>query len=89
MPSRATATAPGRLVTVAMHEVEFHQPVFVGDLVSLYTETVALGRTSMTIKVVVEAERRGPGRETVKVTEAEVVYVQVDEDGRPLPINAG
>ena len=78
----------GRLVTVAMREVEFHQPVFVGDLVSFYTETLAIGRTSMTIKVVVEVERRGPGRETVKVTEAEVVYVQVDANGEPLPIAA-
>lgn len=76
----------GRLVTVAMHEVEFHHPVFVGDLVSFYTETVALGRTSMTVKVVVEAERRGPDREIVKVTEAEVIYVQVDENYQPIPI---
>jgi acyl-CoA thioesterase YciA len=79
---------PGRLVTVAMREVEFHQPVYVGDLVSFYTETVAIGRTSLTVKVVVEAERRGPGRQTVKVTEAEVVYVQVDENGQPLAIDA-
>ncbi len=76
----------GRLVTVAMREVEFHQPVFVGDLVSLYTETVAVGRTSVTVKVVVEAERRFRGRDTVRVTEAEVVYVQVDDQGRPKPI---
>ena len=78
----------GRLVTVAMDKVEFHQPVFVGDLVSFYAETIGVGRTSMTIRVVVEAERRGPGREIVKVTEAEVVYVQVDEAGKPLPIRA-
>ena len=78
----------GRLVTVAMDKVEFHQPVFVGDLVSFYAETLGVGRTSMTIRVVVEAERRGPGREIVKVTEAEVVYVQVDEAGKPLPIRA-
>ncbi len=76
----------GRLVTVAMQEVEFHQPVFVGDLVSFYTETLSIGRTSMRIKVTVEAERRGPGREIVKVTEAEVVYVQVDESYQPVPI---
>ena len=79
----------GRLVTVAMREVEFHHPVFVGDLVSFYTETLAIGRTSMTIKVVVEAERRGPDSEIVRVTEAEVVYVQVDEQGRPTPIQSG
>jgi acyl-CoA thioesterase YciA len=77
---------PGRLVTVAMREVEFHQPVFVGDLVSFYAETVRIGRTSMTIKVVVEAERRARPEEVVRVTEAEVVYVQVDESGRPLAL---
>jgi acyl-CoA thioesterase YciA len=75
--------APGRLVTVAMREVVFHQPVFVGDLVSLYTETLRCGRTSVTVQVIVEVERaRNPG-ERVKVTEAEVVYVSVDEGGKP------
>ena len=48
---------PGRLVTVAMREVVFHSPVFVGDLVSFFTETLRVGRTSVTIKVTVEAER--------------------------------
>ncbi len=77
----------GRLVTVAMREVVFHAPVFVGDLVSLYTETVRLGRTSITVKVVVEVERRNGGAR-VKVTEAEVVYVHVDENNSPVPIHA-
>ncbi|HUF79475.1 MAG TPA: acyl-CoA thioesterase [Thermoanaerobaculia bacterium] len=78
---------PGRVVTVAMREVEFHAPVFVGDLVSLFTETVRVGRTSLTVRVTVEAERSlGGGR--VKVTEAEVVYVHVDDEGLPVPIAA-
>lgn len=78
----------GKLVTVAMREVVFHAPVFVGDLVSFYTETLRLGRTSITVKVVVEAERRsGGGR--VKVTEAEVVYVHVDDGNNPVPIDRG
>lgn len=76
---------PGRIVTVAMREVEFHQPVFVGDLVSFFTETVRIGRTSLTVRVVVEAAR-AMGRGTVKVTEAEVVYVHVTPDGSPLAI---
>src|SRR4051794_10892724 len=67
--------APGRLVTVAMREVVFHHPVFVGDLVSFYTETLRTGRTSVTVQVVVEVERARSPRERVKVTEAEVVYV--------------
>lgn len=78
--------ASSRLVTVAMREVEFHQPVFVGDLVSFYAECLRLGRTSVTVKVIVEAERRIQGGGTVKVTEAEVIYVQVDENNRPIPL---
>lgn len=77
---------PGRLVTVSMREVEFLAPVFVGDLVSFFTETVRIGRTSITVRVAVEAERR-KGRKKVSVTEAEVVYVNVDDDGRPSPID--
>ncbi len=75
-----------RLVTAAMREVEFHEPVFVGDLVSYYTETVRKGRTSITVQVTVEAERRLRGRGRVKVTEAEVVYVHIDPEGRPVPV---
>lgn len=77
---------PGRLVTVAMHEVVFHQPVFVGDLVSLYAEVLRIGTTSITVKVVVEAERQRPEREVVTVTQAEVIYVHVDEHNQPQPI---
>jgi acyl-CoA thioesterase YciA len=76
----------GRLVTVAMREVEFIHPVHVGDLVSFYARTERLGTTSLTIKVTVEAERQGPARQSVRVTEAEVVYVNVDEHGRPTPL---
>ena len=81
--------AVGRLVTVAMREVVFHAPVFVGDLVSLYTETLRLGRTSITVKVTVEAERGYQGTGRVKVTEAEIVYVHVDSNNRPLPLGTG
>jgi acyl-CoA thioesterase YciA len=79
--------APGRLVTVAMREVVFHEPVFVGDLVSLYADVLRVGKTSITVQVVVEAERRQPDREVVKVTQAEVIYVHVDEKNQPLPIS--
>lgn len=76
---------PGRLVTVAMRDVEFHAPVFVGDLVSYFTETLRIGRTSLTVRVTVEAERAmGVGK--VKVTQAEVTYVHVDERNRPVPV---
>lgn len=71
-------TGMDRFVTVAMREVIFHKPVFVGDLVSFYAETVSIGNTSITIRVIVETERVGTSVEQVRVTEAEVVYVAVD-----------
>ena len=90
----ARRTAPHRYVTRAMHEVEFHEPVYVGDVVSFYAETLRVGRTSITVRVTVEVERWGVGPasqraghgETVKVTEAEVVLVAVNEQGRAIPI---
>lgn len=76
-----------RYVTKAMHAVEFHAPVFLGDIVNFFTETIRVGRTSITVKVSVEAERWGAGEgERVQVTEAEVVLVAVDQKGQPIPI---
>ncbi|MGZ8795698.1 MAG: acyl-CoA thioesterase [Thermoanaerobaculia bacterium] len=74
------------MVTVSMDKVVFHQPVFVGDLVSFWTETVRIGKTSITVKVVVEAIRGGDPDEKVVVTEAVVVYVNVGEDRKPAVI---
>jgi len=76
----------GRIVTVSMREVVFHAPVFVGDLVSFYASTRRLGTSSITVAVTVEAERGHPGGPKAKVTEAEVVFVHVGPDGRPIPI---
>lgn len=73
-------------VTVAMHGVDFIAPVFVGDLVSFYTRTQKLGRTSVTVDIVVEAVREGGSGARVRVMEADVVYVAVDENRRPIPI---
>ena len=93
----ARRAGPHRFVTKAMREVEFHQPVFVGDIVSFYTETRRIGRTSVTVGVLVEAERWGEpsaateaGRaaQRIKVTEAEVGFVAVDGQGQPVPIRA-
>jgi acyl-CoA thioesterase YciA len=80
-------TGMDRFVTVAMREVIFHQPVFVGDLVSFYAETLRVGNTSITVRVVVEAERYGGPKERVRVTEAEVVYVAVDRTGKKTKIS--
>lgn len=87
----AHKAGPYTFVTIAMREVVFHEPVFVGDLVSFYTRTVRVGRTSVTVQVMVEVLRgaggQGPaGGERVKVTEAEAVYVAVDENRNPTPI---
>ena len=75
-------------VTVSMREVEFREPVFVGDIVSFYTETKHIGNTSITVGVRVEAIRSsGPDSgEVVHVTEGEVVYVAMDDDRNKLPI---
>jgi len=78
--------ADKRFVTVAMKEVVFKKPVYVGDTVSFYTRTRRLGRTSVTVHVKVEAQRWANPKQKVTVTEAEIVYVAVDEKGRPTPI---
>ncbi len=75
-----------KFVTVAMHEVVFVAPVFVGDLVSFYTELVRIGRTSITTKVIVEADRVSSPGSRVRVTEAVVVYVAVDDNRKPTPV---
>ncbi|HEX6278907.1 MAG TPA: hotdog domain-containing protein [Pyrinomonadaceae bacterium] len=73
-------TKHDRFVTVAMKEVIFHEPVFMGDLVSFYAETLKVGTTSITVHIIVEAERFGSqGRHKVKVTEAEVTYVAINQ----------
>jgi acyl-CoA thioesterase YciA len=84
----ARKVAPHRYVTVAMREVAFHAPVFVGDLVSFYTETRRVGRTSVTVGVEVEVERWSAGHqgERVTVTAAEVVLVAIDAEGNPIPV---
>ena len=78
----------GFMLTVSMDKVVFHEPVQVGDLVSFWTETLRIGNTSITTKVVVDSIR-GANRERVTVTEAQVVYVNVDRNGRPTPIERG
>ncbi|HUF05484.1 MAG TPA: hotdog domain-containing protein [Aridibacter sp.] len=79
-------TGHDRFVTVAMKEVIFHEPVFVGDLVSFYAETQKVGNTSITIRVVVEAERFGSRGQIVRVTEAEVVFVAINQNREKIPI---
>lgn len=74
------------MLTVAMDKITFHQPVFVGDLVSFWTETIRIGNTSITVKVVVDVFRGNDPSQRLLVTEAQVVYVNVGEDRKPTPI---
>lgn len=81
----AQQRARGRIATVAMDAVRFHRPVFIGDLVSAYAEVVKVGTTSVTVKVDIWAtRRRDASRE--RVTEGTLVYVAIDEAGRPRPL---
>ena len=74
-----------RLVTVAMREVVFHKPVFLGDVVSFYTRLIRIGTTSITVHVNVRVERPGEPDE-IHVTDAEVVYVAVDDENKKVPV---
>ena len=74
------------VVTKCMREVNFEQPVFVGDVVSFYPSTVKVGNTSVTVRVEVEAQRAADPGKTVPVTHAEIVYVAVDASNRPVPV---
>ncbi len=76
----------GRMVTIAMKAVEFKKPVCVGDVVSFFCETLRVGTTSMSIFVDVWARRFEPSSVRERVTSAEITYVNVDESGRPTPI---
>ena len=79
--------ARGRVVTVAVNSFQFHKPVFVGDLVSCYAEVERVGRTSLTVRVEVYAERKRVREECIKVTEATLTYVAIDEGRRPRPVD--
>ena len=74
------------IVTVAMREVVFHAPVYVGDLVSFYTRLVKVGKTSITVAVEVFSQSEEGLDKRVKVTEAEVTFVNLDESRKPLAI---
>jgi acyl-CoA thioesterase YciA len=82
----ARKTGHDRFVTCAMHEVRFHEPVYTGDLVSFYAETIRIGKTSITTRITVEAERFGSCGQLVRVTEAEVIYVAINQNREKLII---
>ena len=84
----AMRQAHHRYVTVLFKEVQFRDPVYVGDVLSLYGHTTRIGNTSITIDIKVCARRRRQPQKTVHVTQAEVVFVAVDESGKPVPVLA-
>ncbi|MGD8937897.1 MAG: acyl-CoA thioesterase [Gammaproteobacteria bacterium] len=83
----ASRKAKGRVVTVAVKEIQFHKPVYVGDLVSCYATITKIGTTSITVLVEVYAERNPADPVCIKVTQATLTYVAVDADGKPRPVN--
>ncbi|MDB5862799.1 MAG: acyl-CoA thioesterase [Betaproteobacteria bacterium] len=83
----AMRVAKGRVATVAVNSFVFKQPVFVGDVVSLYAEVVRIGRTSITVSVEVYAQHREADSGS-KVTEAVLTYVAVDDNRRPRVVSA-
>ena len=85
----ALRMARGRVATIAVNSFVFKQPVLIGDLVSFYAKVVRVGRTSITVDVEVFAQRGVPEEVTVKVTEATLTYVAVDNNRKPRPIDGG
>ncbi len=82
--------AQGPIVTVAVNSFVFKEPVFVGDLVSFYARVLKVGRTSITVDVEVFAQRRrGSASQIVRVTEAQLTYVAVDERRKPRNVPDG
>lgn len=82
----AKRTARQRIVTVAMDNIQFHRPVFVGDFLECFARVVKIGRTSITVEVDARVERRLTGT-VEQVTEGHFVYVAIDENRRPVPVN--
>ena len=76
----------GRMATVAVNQFIFKQPVRVGDILSFFSKVTRVGRTSVTVTVEVFAERFRSQGQYIKVTQAELTYVAIDEQGRPRPI---
>src|SRR6476661_595542 len=78
--------AKGRIATVAVNQFVFKQPVSMGDLLSFYAKVTRVGKTSVTVNVEVYAERNPADLHVVKVTEANLTYVAIDNQGRPRPL---
>lgn len=78
--------AQGRVVTVAVEGMTFHQPIKLGDVVTIYGEILKTGRTSMHVKLTTMVVRKLDPEE-IKVTEGIYVFVAIDDDGRPRALD--
>jgi acyl-CoA thioesterase YciA len=83
----ASQLSKGRVVTIAVTEFLFKKPVLVGDLISCYAKVIKIGKTSITVQLEVCAQRGGASEECIKVTEATIVYVAVDDNGKPHEVD--
>ncbi|WP_020400080.1 acyl-CoA thioesterase [Kordiimonas gwangyangensis] len=83
----ASRRARGAVATVAIEGMKFHQPIELGDVISIYTDIEKVGRSSIVVKLEVFAER-GISRDLYQVTEARYIFVAIDEKGRPRPVDA-
>jgi acyl-CoA thioesterase YciA len=83
----AVRLAQGRVATIAVNSFQFKQPVLVGDVVSFYAEVVRVGRTSITVNVEVYAQRKPEREQVVKVTEATLTYVALDDKRQPRVVS--
>jgi acyl-CoA thioesterase YciA len=84
----ARRQARNRIVTVAMENIHFHKPVFVGDFLECFTRVVKIGRSSITVEVKTYVERHLTG-DVESVTQGNFIYVAIDENRRPIPIKLG
>lgn len=83
IPARYTR---GRMATVAVNEFIFKQPVRIGDILSFFSSLTRIGRTSITVQVEVYAERYHAQGQYIKVTEASLTYVAIDDNGKPREV---
>lgn len=83
----ASQLSMGRVSTVAVNNFVFKQPIYVGDLVSFYAKIIKVGNTSITVEVEVFAQRKRY-EHTIKVTEATLTYVALDDNGKPRPVQS-
>jgi acyl-CoA thioesterase YciA len=83
----ASRRARGAVATVAIEGMKFHQPIELGDVISIYTDIEKVGRSSIVVKLEVFAER-GINRDLYQVTEARYIFVAINDKGRPRPVDA-